>query len=82
MTDFKLVNLEKIKYVADFSAVIEIGGKSYETTVRYINFMDGSCEYHVNGKTLPVGDDTLQAISKAIIDEHFRQITEGESDMQ
>jgi hypothetical protein len=40
--------------------------------------MDGSCEYHVNGKVLPVDGDTLHAISKAIINEHDRLSEENE----
>lgn len=79
MQKFKLKSLEETKYVVDFSADVEIEGKVYETTVRYINFCDGTCEYHVNGKVLPVDDDTLHAISKAIIEEHFNQLLkEGE----
>lgn len=76
MQKFKLINLEKTRYVDDFSADVEIEGKMYETTVRYINFCDGTCEYHVNGKVLPVDDETLHAISKAVIEEHFNQLLE------
>jgi hypothetical protein len=40
MQKFKLLSLQKTKYVDDFSADVEIEGKMYETTVRYINFCD------------------------------------------
>lgn len=72
MEKFELLSLEQVKIVEDFSALVEIGGKNYEVTVRYINFCNGTCQYYVNGKILPVDDDTLHAISKAIIAEHDR----------
>jgi hypothetical protein len=78
MVKFKLVSLEQTKLVEDFGAIVGIDGKWYEVAVRYINFMDGSCEYHVNGKALPVDNDTLHAISKAIINEHDRLSEENE----
>jgi hypothetical protein len=41
-----------------------------------LTLCDGTCEYHVNGKILPVDSDTLHAISEAVIKEHFNQLLE------
>jgi hypothetical protein len=78
MEKFNLLSLDQVKLVEDLSALVEIGGKNYEVTVRYINFMDGTCEYHVNGRILPVDSETLHAISKEIINEHDRLAEENE----
>jgi hypothetical protein len=78
MEKFELLSLDQTKLVEDFSADVEISGKVYEVAVRYINFMDGSCEYHVNGRVLPVDDATLHAITEAVIKQHNLMCAEDE----
>ena len=66
--EFRILDLEKKKLIVDYTAKIELKGKSYEAAVRFINFMDGTCEYHINGRTIPVDGATFHAINQELID--------------
>ena len=65
--EFKLLNLERKKLIADYTAKVKVNGKEHEVAVRFINFMDGDAEYHVNGRTIPVDGATFHAINEEII---------------
>ena len=66
--EFRILDLEKKKLIVDYTAKVEIDGKSYDVAVRYLDFMNGTVEYHCNGRTIPVDGATFHAINQELID--------------